>query len=118
MNYDPTKKNAKGGRELLTGYLLKAAVGYISETPFKYGTVNARNFELTTAGLPLQHVLPTETIRTSRVDLPFASNDKIRLYDGRIMTVQNVGTETDDRRAQMGLPNIIGYIITLSGGGK
>ena len=118
--YDATlQRNKKNKpREWFNGNLLVAQVGAISKIPFNYGKVTDRSYTETVASLPINFVAVTEQIYTTRIDLPFSSGSKIELHDKQIMTVENVGSDIDEHKALMGLDGLVGYYITLNGGGR
>jgi hypothetical protein len=116
---DPTRINSAKNREYFSGYLIRASENAVEEIPFRYGLAVNRSYMPVTSSLPgMEYVSPTETIRTSRVDLPFRKNDKIKLADGRVLSVQNITPESSACKALMGGAGTTAYILTLEGGGN
>lgn len=121
---DPTL-NKSQGKQAFNGYLIKSTYTRLNDTmsiveiPFKYEVVTSRSYTSTMAGMPIEYTRPTETIRTSQIDLPFVVGDKVRLYDDNIMTVRSVEPLLNEVKAKMGLAKCVEkYTLTLEGGGK
>lgn len=116
---DPTRQNNRTHREFLQGNLLKAGKTSIVEIPFMYSSYAPRQYNAAVSALPgFEYVLPYEQIRTTRLDLPFAKGDKIKLCDGRTMTVENAMTQIDNNKGYMSSDIRTAWVITLSGGGE
>jgi hypothetical protein len=115
---DPTLINGRKHKQFYSGFLLKAGNGQIIKTPFQYSINTSRQYNVATSVMPTEYIVPAEIIRTSRLDLPFAKDDKVCLCDGRIMTIKTAVQDINDNRAMMDGKGIIAWIITLEGGGK
>ena len=116
---DPTRINSAKNKEYFSGYLIRAGEDGAEEIPFRYGAAVNRNYMPVVSSLPgMEYIAPTETIRTSRVDIPFRKNDKIKLADGRILSVQSVTPEASPFKAMGGGNGLASYVLTLEGGGN
>ena len=116
---DPTRINSAKNKEYFSGYLIRAGEAVAEEIPFRYGVAVNRNYMPVISSLPgMEYISPTETIRTSRVDIPFRKNDKIKLADGRILSVQSVIPEASPYKALSGGTGLTSYVLTLEGGGN
>jgi len=114
---DPTLRNAQKDKAYLSGRVLKTTDSGIVEFNFKYAIIKSRSYEITNATLPgFEFVSPKENIKTLNVDIPFVTGDKVRLADGRLMTVRNVERVDDPNRALMDLPTLTAWILQLEGG--
>lgn len=113
--YNPQlqKKNDKNEtKEYLIGQLLVAVSGAIVELPFRYGLVKDRSYVSQIAQMPIDFLAADEKIYTSRIDLSFAKGSRVRLYDNRILTIQQVDNKTNIDKGLRG--NIlVGYYLTL-----
>ena len=88
---NPTLSNKFGNQEPFVAYLKKAVSGQIVEYKFRYKELQTRNFELISSTLGgHEYFKPTQSIRTSSIDLPFSSGDKIRMFDNRVMNIKEV----------------------------
>ena len=105
-------------REFFHGLLIKAGEKSLTYTEFCYGEVQARQYLASSSVMPLEFVKPTETIRTSRVDLPFAKGDVVSLHDGSRMTIKDVSYDMSAERALMGIDARTAVVLTLEGGAK
>lgn len=115
---DPTLVNNKGVREPYSGQLLKAVHGAVVPVDFKYEQMQTRSYAAVSSSMPMGYVAVSEAIKTSCWMLPFAKGDKVKLQDGRIMTVQAVAFDHNSRKAAMGMESRERAVITLEGGGK
>lgn len=118
--YDATLRvNRKGKpKEWLSGNLLVAKTGAIAKEPFMYGQTQNRSYTELTGSMPIEYVGVTEQIYTTRTDLPFGIGSKVELHDGRIMSIEKVDKDLNERIALIGGDAVVGYYITLNGGGK
>lgn len=116
--FDPTLINNRKAREPYTAQLIKSGDSEMVYLHFKYEIADSRRFSETTSQMPLNYVMVTETIRTSNIKLPFASGDKIKLYDGRTMTLRAVSYEHNDYKAMQGIDSRERVLLTLEGGGR
>lgn len=82
--------------------LLKAIKGGVKRIVFKYSIDVGSRFTLTAMGMPgLETSVPTKTMRTSRIDLPFVNGDSIEI-DGELWTVGEVQFVYNNKSAQLG----------------
>ena len=116
--FDPTLCNRRNNREFLKGTLIKEGEKGFVFYEFFYGTHSSRKYAVTASVMPFEFVKPTETIKTSQVDLPFAQGDAITLNDGKKMTVKDIEYEEKAERALFGMDVRTAAIITLDGGAK
>lgn len=87
-----------------------------SKIHFKYCILTGAKYTLTSAGLPgLELSVPTKTIYTSRVDIPFVIGDSIEI-EGELWTVKDVEKSYDNKSAQMTGDGTKGWILYLNGG--
>lgn len=116
--FDPTLCNSRNNREFLKGTLIKTGEKGLVFYEFNYGAYRSRQYALTASVMPFEFVKPTEVIKTSQVDLPFAQGDVITLSDGKKMTVKDIEYEEKAERALFGIDVKTAAIITLEGGAK
>lgn len=117
--FDPRYKKKDAKPELLTGKLLKAGKGSIVEIPFMYRAYAPRMYNVAMSALPgFQHVLPSQQIYTSNIEMPFAKGDRIIMHDGKTMTVDSMIEEINNDLAYYGANIRTGWIITMTGGGE
>lgn len=83
---------------------------------FKYSTLTGAKYTLTSVGLPgLDMSVPTKTIRTTRLDIPFVRGDSIEI-DGDVWTVSDLEIAYENKSAQLNGNANKGWILYLNGG--
>jgi hypothetical protein len=116
MDYNPFLVNGRKYKEYSRGALLVADKGAITERGFNYAVRTPRAYTATIAGIPTEYDKPSEIIFTSRLDLPFARGARVRLNDGRVLTVKDTAFEYDNNRAYANGDGRVGWLLILEGG--
>lgn len=109
-------KNKRKYPEFENASVIKAVKGGETRIDFKYHTVTGSKYTLTASGLfGLETPVPTKTIRTSRLDIPFVQGDSV-VIDGELWTVTDLEKFYDSLSAQMLGGADKGWLIYLNGG--
>lgn len=109
-------KNKRAYPQFQNATVIKSINGSEKRIDFKYHTQTGAKYTLTSAGLPgLEMSLPTKTIRTTRIDIPFVKGDSVEI-DGNLWTVTDAEFAYDNKSAQMTGNATTAWILYLSGG--
>lgn len=96
--------------------VIKSVSGGEKEIDFKYANIAGSKYTLTSVALPgLETPVPTKTIFTSRLDIPFATGDSVAI-DGAIWTVADLERSYDNKAAQLTGKAEKGWTLYLNGG--
>lgn len=109
-------KNKRQYPEFQKAVVIKSVKGGERRIKFEYHTLTGAKYTLTSVGLPgLEMSVPTKTIRTTRLDIPFVKGDSVEI-DGEIWTITDLEISYDNLAAQMTGHASKGWIIYLNGG--
>lgn len=103
--------------EALNGYLISAGNGGFVEQEFSYRIIQAKSMtNVMAGGIAIDFVEVKQSIYTSELGLSFAKGKPIRLADGKVMTIEAVQEDIDEKVATFDGVGLVGYYITLNGG--
>lgn len=103
--------------EAFTGYLISAGTNSLIEEPFSYRITQAKSMtNVMAGGIAVDFVEVKQSIYTSQIELSFAKGKPIRLADGKVMTIEAVAEDIDEKVATFDGIGLVGYYITLNGG--
>lgn len=98
--------------------LLTLTESGIIEIPFNYRLSKQRSYSAEATSSGFEFIAVTETIYTSDIDLKFASGGKVRMADGRVLSIKNIEPDHDEMKAIFDGQGLIGYYLYLDGGGE
>lgn len=111
-----TNKNKRANLEFHKARLVKAVNGGTLKIEFMYSVVANARFTVTTTALAgFETTVPTKTIRTTRIDLPFVNGDAIEI-DGELWTLGDIEPITSNQSAQVLGDGVVAFNLYLSGG--
>ena len=103
--------------EAFTGYLIIAGTNSLVEDPFSYRITQAKSMtNVMAGGIAVDFIEVKQSIYTSQIELSFAKGKPIRLADGKVMTIEAVQEDIDEKVATFDGIGLVGYYITLNGG--
>lgn len=103
--------------EAFTGYLISAGTNSLVEEPFSYRITQAKSMtNVMAGGIAIDYVEIKQSIYTSEIELSFAKGKPVRLADGKVMTIEAVQEDIDEKVATFDGVGLVGYYITLNGG--
>lgn len=103
--------------EAFTGYLISAGTNSLVEDPFSYRITQAKSMtNVMAGGIAVDFIEVKQSIYTSQIELSFAKGKPIRLADGKVMTIEAVQEDIDEKVATFDGIGLVGYYITLNGG--
>lgn len=109
-------KNKREYPQFQKATVIKAVKGGERKIEFRYHTLTGAKYTLTSVGLPgLEMTVPTMTIRTTRLDIPFVKGDSVEI-NGELWAISDLELSYDNLAAQSTGDAIKGWIIYLNGG--